>query len=305
MEKVIKKALQTHLLSLNLVDPAQHGFQKSRSCVSNLLTARENWSTLLDCGKAFDVVFIDFSKAFDKVPHRRLIRKLENAGISGKLLSWISDFLQGRSMTVCVNDVHSNYVGVKSGVPQGSVLGPELFKLYVNDLPSVLQTNCLMYADDVKLWTAVMSVEDADRLQESLDQLFQWSLDWQLPINKEKCAVLSMGKNNPLSAYHFGGYLLRNCDHEKDLGVIVSSDFKTLTDTSRKVTSATRLLHSIRRGFSCLNRNIFKRLFVSLVRPVLEYGLPAVFPMTKGEQDMIEKVQRRGTKWVTGLHDTP
>lgn len=248
-----------------------------------------------------DVVFIDFSKAFDKVPHRRLLWKLRNLGIEGKVFSWISDFLQGRSMSVQVNEALSDPAPVLSGVPQGSVLGPELFKMYINDLPSELQADCLLYADDVKMWAAVCSTEDADQLQSSLDRLHQWSLDWLLPVNKEKCAVLSIGRGPSPRAYHIGGYLLRNTYQEKDLGVIVSSDLKTSPDTSKKVAAATRTLHGIRRAFSRLTPDIFKRLFITLIRPILEYGLPAVSPMTKGEEDSIEKVQRRGSKWVSEL----
>jgi hypothetical protein len=300
---LVKKALQAHLRSNNIIDPAQHGFQASRSCVTNLLTAREHWLAQIDAGKTVDAVFVDFSKAFDKVPHRRLIKKLENVGVGGKLLSWIADFLQHRSVTVQIDETHSKCIKLLSGVPQGSVLGPELFKIYVNDLPKALNNKCLFYADDVKIWAAVNSIEEADHLQESLDRLYQWSLDWLLPINKDKCVVLSMGKNQSPGTYHIGGYLLRQTDQEKDLGMIVSSDLKTKLETTRKIASATRMLHSIRRGFSCLNEHSFKQLFVSIVRPILEYGLPAAFPETKGEQSLVEKVQRRGTKWVTGLRE--
>ena len=152
-----------------------------------------------------DVIYIDFSKAFDKVPHRRLLWKLEKVGVAGKILHWISDFLLGRYVRVQVNEALSEPTPMLSGVPQGSVLGPQLFLLYINDLPSALGLNCLLFADDVKIWAPVCSTDDADYLQSSLDRLHQWSLAWLLPVNKEKCAVLSIGHALSPRAYHLGG----------------------------------------------------------------------------------------------------
>jgi hypothetical protein len=303
MEKLLKKFLQSYLSSQNGVHPAQHGFQKSRSCVTNLLAAREKWVSMVDAGKSLDVVFIDFSRAFDKVPHQHLIWKLRKLGISGKVLNWLTDFLPGRILRVQVNDSLSDQFTALSGVPQGSVLGPELFKIFINDLPSALQVDCLLYADDVKLWAEVSPKDDADELQLALDRLHRWSSEWLLPVNKEKCAVLSIGNKPSPGAYHIGGYLLRNTNQEKDLGVIISSDLRTSADTAKKVASATRVLHGIRRAFASLTPDIFRKLFVSLVRPILEYGSPAVYPMTMGEAELLEKVQRRGSKWVSGIRN--
>ncbi|CAI2736936.1 unnamed protein product, partial [Dicrocoelium dendriticum] len=180
MERILKQAVTLHLGGQNVISYAQHGFRKAHSCTSNLLVAKETWARTLDSGKNLDVVFVDFSKAFDKVPHEGLLFKLQGIGISGSLLSWISDFLNDRSMQVTVNDTFSAPVLMTSGVPQGSVLGPALFTIFINDLPSILQTDCLIYADDLKLWMEVSSLEDADRLQTTLDLLHDWSINWQL-----------------------------------------------------------------------------------------------------------------------------
>ncbi|CAI2738296.1 unnamed protein product [Dicrocoelium dendriticum] len=222
VERILKRALQLHFENLNIISCAQHGFRRARSCTSNLLVARENWARSLDAGKRLDMVFVDFSKAFDKVPHERLLLKLRGTGVSGNVLSWIADFLNGRTMRVKVNEAYSTPVQMTSGVPQGSVLGPELFKIFINDLPSELQMDCLVYADDMKLWMEVTCLEDADRLQASLDILHDWSANWQLPINCEKCSVLSIGALEPFGIYHIGGVLLRTTILEKDLGVLVS-----------------------------------------------------------------------------------
>ena len=269
--------------------------------MTNLLVAREEWVRIADSGHRLDVIFVDFSKAFDRVPHEYLLSKLLAHGITGKVLDWLRDFLVGRSMTVRVNEASSETVTCGSGVPQGSVLGPVLFKVYVNDLPAVLGSNCLMYADDLKIWMKIRSDGDVDILQHSLDVLHAWSVRWQLPINHTKCSVLPVKSPCPAGVYHLGGYLLNEVECEKDLGVYVCSSLKTFADTSRKVASATRFFWAVRRSFEKLTPTIFRKVFVSHIRPILEYGQPAVYPITKGESLMLERVQRRGSKLVTGL----
>ena len=157
LERIIKAALQGHLEQLSLISSSQHGFRAKRSCVTNLLIARETWVNFINDSRRLDVVFIDFSKAFDKVPHQRLLLKLKGNGIQGKLLTWITDFLTDRRCSV--KDASSDLASCESGVPQGSVLRLEFFTVYINDLPEVLRANCLLYADDLKLWAPVSSIE--------------------------------------------------------------------------------------------------------------------------------------------------
>ena len=202
MERLVKAGLERHIQRENLWTVEQHGFQKGRSCVSNLLLAKEKWAEIVDLGGRIDVMFVDFSKAFDRVPHHRLLLELSSYRIRGKVLAWIEDFLMGRSMIVKVNETYSESVSCTSGVPQGSVLGPVLFKLFVNDLPSELGVSCLLYADDLKLWMVIRNVDDADSLQEKLDILHSWSERWSLPINYDKCCVLPVGASQPSGVYH-------------------------------------------------------------------------------------------------------
>uniref|UniRef100_A0A8C7WVC6 Reverse transcriptase domain-containing protein n=1 Tax=Oryzias sinensis TaxID=183150 RepID=A0A8C7WVC6_9TELE len=176
MEKIVKSVIVKYFDTNGLYSGEQHGFQENRSCVSNLILAREEWAKKVDKGEMIDVVYVDFSKAFDKVPHLMLIDKLKGYGIDGPLLGWIKDFLTGRTARVKVNGVSSEPMDIRSGVPQGSVLGPELFKIYVNDLPSVLPTKCLLYADDLKVWSTVSCESDIERMQFTLDCLYEWNL---------------------------------------------------------------------------------------------------------------------------------
>ena len=248
---------------------------------------------------------MDLSKAFDKVPHNCLLHKLTAYGIRGKIRNWIADFLDNRHLRVKVNGVLSSPVAATSGVPQGSVLGPELFKIYVNDLPKYIKANCLMYADDIKVWAEVTSTDQASNLQRSLDALHEWSVRWKMPVNSSKCSVLHIGNMTPLHPYTLGGNLLSATEVERDLEILVSSSLKSTDDTRRKVAGATRIMCAIRRAFSGFPAAIFRTLFCSHVRPILEYGQPATFPLSKGETDLLEKVQRRGTRWISGFREVP
>ena len=243
---------------------------------------------------------MDFSKAFDKVPHERLLSKLHSFGVRGKLLNWIRAFLTNRFMRVKVNEAISQPATVTSGVPQGSVLGPELFKIYISDLPQTLTCACLLYADDLKLWAEVSTMDSVDLVQSYLDSLSKWSQDWMLPINYEKCKVLSVGGRDPIGVYHINGHLLPAVNSEKDLGVIISSDFKTDLDSSKRVTSANRLWWAIRRSFSIWSPKLFNVLSTAYIRPILEYGQPAVYPLTVQEVNALENVQRRGSRAIRG-----
>ena len=305
MERIMKEALEQHFKDAGLWHPAQHGFAKGRSCVTNLLIAKETWAQTVDLGDQLDVAYVDFSKAFDQVPHRRLMVKLAAYGVSGKIWNWILDFVSGRTMRVKVNDAFSEWVECTSGVPQGSVLGPELFKIYINDLAEALPASCLLYADDLKLWARVANEEDVDDFQNALDNLASWSRRWLMPINNSKCGVLPIGGKQPLGVYHLGGYLLKESELERDLGILISPDFKTTEESKRKTRAAFKLLWSIRRAFGNLTPEIFRKLFISHVRPILEYGQPAFHPRTKLECMLLESVQRKGSKAVTGLNNHP
>ena len=173
------------------------------------------------------MIYLDFSKAFDKVPHKSLLQKIESHGISGIVAAWIGEQLCDCKQQVVLNGKFSRLQDVLSGVPQGSVLGPILFVLiYVNDIDTVVSSHIQKFADDCKVYRSVPTAEDIDILQQDINNLCQWSKDWQMLFNVKKCKVLNIGNNNAYCDYCMNGEILQFVTEETDLGFIVSNDLK-------------------------------------------------------------------------------
>ncbi|VDQ08568.1 unnamed protein product [Trichobilharzia regenti] len=204
----------------------QHGFRRNLSCPSNLLTARESWIKSRHNRRPVDVVFIDFSKTFDKVSHKRLLMKLESLGIKGNLLSWLREFLIDKRQRVRINWKLSSWTAVRSGVPQGTVLGPLLFILYIDELSLLTSSPMILYADDLKIWRELKGNSDTFTLQEDLNKLSEWTKEWMLSITVAKCATMRIGQAGT-SSYELEGITFPSVQTHLNLGVIVSHDLKT------------------------------------------------------------------------------
>ena len=184
----------------------------------------------LDERKPIDILYLDFQKAFDKVPHRRLISKLQTYDIDGNLMSWINCFLSNRRQRVCVRGPFSDWSQVISGVPQGSVLGPILFIIYINDLSEEIQSSLWTFADDTKIYRPILTIEDQNILQNNLDIFTQWNKTWQGFLNSSKCKHLSLG--NPLVSRAYTikndleNVIIQQTREERDLGIAFKNDFK-------------------------------------------------------------------------------
>ena len=161
MERLVRDEMLVHLVSNNLIAPSQHGFVPNKACVTNLLETLDIITDTVNKGHSVDLVLLDFAKAFDKVSHAKLIQKLEAYGINSFLVKWIKSFLAGRKQRVLIGDRSSEWEDVTSSVPQGSVLGPLLFTIFINDLPDRLKNECRLYADDSKLIGVIEKEEDA------------------------------------------------------------------------------------------------------------------------------------------------
>ena len=293
--------------SNNLFNNCQHGFRKHRSCVTQLLEVLNDLTNFIDNKENVDIIYLDFSKAFDTVPHKRLLNKLQANGIEGNILKWIESFLTDRKQRVKTNSSYSTYSSVKSGIPQGSILGPLLFIIFINDLPECVESLCKIFADDTKIYNTSSKNQI---LQKDLHALMKWSEKWQLGFNIIKCCFLTVGnnKNNSNNSYYMdleNKNKLKVIEQEKDVGVIFSKNLKFDEHIDSIVKKANNVTGLIKRSFSYLDEEMFIKLYKSLVRPHLEYANVIWHPQFKRQSQLIEKVQRRATKLLTKLKDKP
>ena len=306
-EHFVRDALYTHLIENCLLSKDQFGFCKARSCVSQLLVTINEWFNCIDKKIPVDAAYLDFRKAFDSVPHKRLISKLYGYGVRGKVLNWISDFLSERTQYVNVNNNPSCKVPVTSGVPQGSVLGPCLFIYYINDLPDATKCLIKIFADDTKAYLPVQSNDDHDMLQYSINKLVEWTDKWLLKFNSDKCNILYLGKNNPKHKYFIkeGDTIseLSETTCEKDLGVFIDPLLSFNFHVSSTIKKARRMSGLIIRNISCKSPAIMVPLFKALVRPILEYANVVWCPFNKNHILQLEKVQQQFTKRINGMYN--
>ena len=244
---------------------------------------------------------MDFQKAFDTVPHRRLLLKLSSHGITGKMNRWIEAFLRERSQTVSVNGSISNERKVTSGIPQGSVLGPLLFVIFINDLPVNITSTIKMFADDTKMYIRSDQVNATNQLQEDLYKLEEWSNNWLLKFHPQKCSVMKLGRTKTKADYYMTGInsdkttynlKLKENEAEKDLGVVVNRHLNYKQHVTQCTSKANKTIGIIRQTFRHLTNRTFVQLFKALVRPLLEYGHTVWQPQHKGLCSDLEDVQR-------------
>ena len=194
-EHVIAKSIMAHLDANNILMDSQYGFRSKRSCKTQLLTFVDELLQSLPARGQIDLAILDFSKAFDVVPYARLLYKLELYGIKGATLRWISSFLHERTQRVVVDDQTSDEAPVTSGVPQGSVLGPILFLVYINNMPEYIKFSCRLFADDSIIYRVIQGLQDCATLRDDLDRLHQWELDWGMSFNPSKCNIMNVSKS--------------------------------------------------------------------------------------------------------------
>ena len=304
MESILRKEIMEHISKENLLSNKQYGFVNKRSSTTQLLKFVDTCIESMAKGEVVDTIYFDFAKAFDTVPHRRLLSKLSAYGIHGNIFRWIKCFLEGRTQVVKVNGVESESASVLSGIPQGSVLGPILFLIYINDLPDVVASNSLLYADDTKIMRPIQNSHDSGILQNDINALGRWSDIWLLKFNPEKCQVLTIGRNKTdfcSRQYHLNCHKLNFVTVEKDLGVTIDAKLQFEDHIAMKVKKANMMVGLIRRSFSYLDGTLLTKLYTSFVRPHLEYATAVWSPSLKKNIHSIENVQRRATKLIENL----
>uniref|UniRef100_A0A8C3PDM1 Reverse transcriptase domain-containing protein n=1 Tax=Chrysemys picta bellii TaxID=8478 RepID=A0A8C3PDM1_CHRPI len=303
LEKILKEKVVKDLEVNGNCNKLQHGFTKGRSCQTNLISFFEKVTDFLDKGNAVDLIYLDFSKAFDTIPHEELLVKLEKMGIDMKIQRWIRNWLKGRLQRVILKGELSGWREVTSGVPQGSVLGPILFNLFITDLGTKCRSGLIKFADDTKLAGIANSEKDQDILQGDLDDLVNWSNRNRMKFNSEKCKVMHLGMTNKNFSYKLGTHRLEVTEEEKDLGVLVDHRMTVSRQCDVAMKKANAVLGCIRRGISNRDKEVLLPLYKALVRPHLEYCVQFWSPMFKRDELKLERVQRRATRMIRGMEN--
>ena len=302
LEHILHSSIISHLETHHILSDAQYGFRKKRSCETQLIRTIHDLATGLNEKQQIDAILLDFSKAFDVVPHKRLLLKLSHYGIGGNTLAWIQDFLSNRTQRVLLEGQVSSQSSVTSGVPQGSVLGPLLFLVFINDLPECVSSTTRLFADDSLLYRVINSPDDARLLQEDLNNLQMWEKLWGMSFNPDKCEVLRItNKRSPIqSNYVLHGHTLALTSNAKYLGVTISSDLSWNVHINNITKKANRTLGFLRRNVSKCPKEVKTKCYETFVRPILEYSSSAWAPHTLRDIQSIEAVQRRAARFVTG-----
>ncbi|MGL4480946.1 MAG: RNA-directed DNA polymerase, partial [Lactococcus garvieae] len=298
MEKIIKSAVLEFASQQNFFNPSQHGFLSRKSCATCLTSFFDHVTKEFDVGKCVIVIYLDMYKAFDQVPHNRLALKLENLGISDPLLTWLKSFLSNRLQSVDINSCISSSLPITSGVIQGSVLGPLLFLIYINDFSSILQTGTpFLFADDCKLvfsFPAHQKVMYIKLIQQDLQAISEWSKIWLLPFSVNKCSVLPIRCTIPAGTLKLLESDIPITSCVRDLGVLYSNSLNFSEFVHKQTTRAKQMLARI-------NMNIHDKqakliLYKTCVRPGLEYASFLHSNLKVVDKHKLESLQRSFTK---------
>ena len=256
-----------------------------------------------DAGLQTDIAILDFSKAFDTVPHNKLLSKMEEYGIRGPLNNWLNMFLTQRKMKVVVEGEQSEEVKVDSGVPQGTVLGPLLFLCHINDLPDTVKSSVRLFADDCLLYRTIKTEKDHKLLQEDLANLEDWANKWGMRFNAKKCYILSI-KNKSQRFYSLNGQILQQVQNNPYLGVQISEDLKWSTHITNVAKKASSTLGFLRRNLRYCPQECKKTAYIALVRSTMEYAATVWDPYSIIDANKLERIQRQAARFITGDYKT-
>ena len=321
-ERTMRSRIVEFLEANRILSASQHGFRKGRSCLTQLLKHFDNILINLQKGDDSDVIYLDYAKAFDKVDHEILLKKLYSYGIKGKFYDWIKDFLTDRFQTVCVDGHRSFLARVISGVPQGSVLGPILFIIFINDLDDAVLDSILgKFADDTRVQRNISQASDCDILQKDLDNIITWSKHNNMELHEDKFELLSYNtykteknsqRSNLLKAFAElpfnlppkyqtpNNSIIKAKSLVRDLGVQLSSDYSWTPHINIMVDAARRTTSWVLSVFSDRSPETMMTLYKSLIRSRLEYCCPLWNPHLIRDIQQIESVQRTFTSKIQG-----
>ena len=300
MEHIIFHSIMDHVQHNNILIDNQHGFRSGFSCQTQLISLVEDISHAMDNGFQTDVILLDFNKAFDTVPHIRLLNKLKNCKIDNLIMTWIKSWLIQRTQSVVVDGTSSSPVSVLSGVPQGTVLGPLLFLLYINDIANRVSSSIRLFADDCILYRVIKCENDSIILQRDLDLLSQWATLWQMKFNVSKCVLIRCSRSlDPFQYdYQLHNHILEVRDEHLYLGVLLHESLSWSNHITRTAAKASQLFNFLRRNLSNCSPSVKATAYLTIVRPVLEYAASVWDPYQQNDILSLEKVQRRAARWA-------
>ena len=292
---------------LPTISEYQHGFIPRRSCATNLATLLNTAWDSISAGTQTDCIYTDFTAAFQSVNHSLLLHKLRHSyQITGPAFQWFASYLHDRQQRVIVNGKSSCWTHVTSGTPEGGLLSPLLFAMYINDLPDQIKSPCLMFADDVKIYRKVRCTADADLLQDDLNRLCSWSQLWKLKLNPTKCKSFRMTlKKCPIeTGYSIENTALEHVNTIRDLGVILDQKLTFQPHIENSVKKANRALGLLIRTFqkprtkNHINLSSVRVSYFVHVRSVLEYCSVVWAGASKTNTDRLERVQHKFLMWL-------
>jgi hypothetical protein len=260
LEHIVHTQIMKHLDNHHILVNFQHGFRRNHSCETQLLTTVEDLARHRDQNVQTNLLILDFSKAFDTVPHQRLLYKLKHYGVRGSTLKWIEAWLIGRTQRVVVDDQASSEAPVTSGVPQGTVLGPLMFLVYINDIGDNIHSSLKLFADDALLYRTISGIADAIALQADLHTLSKWSDAWQMHFNALKCYLLRMcSKKHPIPYfYHMKQKELAIVEENPYLGILLQKQLSWGPQIDNVYKKATNTLNFVKRNLTVREESIYQ-----------------------------------------------
>ena len=312
--KVFERCIhrELYLACASKLDPRQHGFLNGKSCTTQMVPFIDDLSLALNNKIRSNIIYFDFAKAFDSVSHDLILYKLKNLFvIDGLMLRFIKSYLQGRQQQVVVAGAASNKLPVKSGVPQGSILGPLLFVIFINDMFSCIteDTKIALYVDDTKIWRQINCYEDHFILQSDIDKLFTWSIENKMTFHPSKCKALSITMhrnvldNLPFNIfwYNLDNDIIEYVPSHKDLGVTITSKLLWSEHCSQLVSNASSKLGLLMRTCHFTSNKRQKRAFyLTIVRSIFEHGSIIWSPQGSTQIMKFDSLQKRAMKWING-----
>lgn len=298
-EKILKEHIVDHLEKNSILSASQHGFIKGKSTLTNLIECLNDWTLSLDNKHACDVIYFDFEKAFDRVSHKKLLYKIRQLQFHPNVVNWIEQYLSGRTFQVRIGSSFSQKRDVVSGLPQGGVLSPILFNIFISDLPTRLQVDgvrCKIFADDVKIYREVTSTQDANFLQNAVDNIVAWSKEWHLKLAPHKTVHLRLGTSENIHEYSIEGSPIIRSHEVRDLGFLYNDklDFgQHFKAISRRAVNRT---FQIFKGLSTKNKKALTMAYTTYIRPIVESGSIVFNPYKKKDIIVLEKVQNNFTR---------